>query len=89
MTEKHTPFPWTIYDDSDPVYIQIKGKRSDIGDVHIATVIGRANAQLIISLSDLVKALEEIAACDQRHNGIAANFMQKTARAALAKAKSV
>jgi len=97
MNEQHTPSPWSIYDDSDPLNIKIKGTRPDIGGVHIATVLGEANARAILALPELVKALEMIARTTFsgkenddsyiRGNSDAHEFCALVARAALAKVK--
>jgi hypothetical protein len=68
MTE-HTPTPWTIYDDADPLKIAIKGIRRDIGGAHVATVLSHENATFLLKAVNnheaLVKALREIGlACD-------------------------
>ena len=62
---EHTPLPWMIYDDFDPLKVKIKGFYPDIGGAHVATVLHKANASLIVrsvnAVPDLVKALEPFA----------------------------
>jgi hypothetical protein len=53
-----TPGPWTIYDDSDELHICIKGRYSDIGGAHVATVLGRGNANLIRASLEMLGQLK-------------------------------
>lgn len=60
----HTPPPWKVYDDSDPLHIAIKGFRSDIGGAHVADVLSPDNAAFLLKAVNnhdaLVRALEAI-----------------------------
>jgi hypothetical protein len=58
----HTPPPWKIYDDSDPLHIAIKGFRSDIGGAHVADVLSHDNAAFLLKAVNnydaMIEALE-------------------------------
>lgn len=43
-----TPAPWSIYDDTDPHHIKIKGTRPDIGGAHVADVLFPETAEFIL-----------------------------------------
>lgn len=45
---EHTPTPWQIYDDVNPLHIAIKWHYSDIGGAHVADVLSPANAEFIV-----------------------------------------
>jgi hypothetical protein len=85
----HTPTPWTIYDDSDPLHIAIKGYYSDTGGAHVADILSPANAAFILKAANnhelMVAALERIAiactdnmdrSCDHR---MALDFVRQIA----------
>ena len=68
----HTPTPWKVYDDSDPLHIAIKGYYSSTGGAHVADILSPANAAFIIkavnSHDALVKALDWIVSNPNAHH---------------------
>jgi hypothetical protein len=69
---KHTPTPWKIYDDSNPLHIAIKGYYSSTGGAHVADILSPANAAFILKAANshdaLVKALEWIVSNPNAHH---------------------
>lgn len=59
---EHTPTPWKIYDDADPLHVKIMGRYPVTGGAHIADVLSPANAAFIVtavnSHADLREAMK-------------------------------
>jgi len=83
---EHTPGPWTIYDQTDPHHIKIKGQYADIGGAHVADILGEANARLIAAAPDLLAALKAFMHADG-HDDFEDEW--PAARAAIAKAEGL